>query len=330
MLPVKYENEGKNLLGALEVEQDGGAIVGEGASSVLFENLEAIKKLKELLDLGAITKEEFEQKKNELLGLVTKQTTNKNKMLTLLWGSLGCAAFSYLVNVIISLNVGGNLFWMFDYILYGYIAGFLLMAIGIVGYVLVFRMLKKDNETKKARIISLILMVALLLVTFSPLVLHEPCKFESNIAWAGIGDGGYSVVSCEHRRTNVKIPSKYKSKTVTAIGYGAFSNHGKLEKIKLPDSITSISGSAFAYCDNLTTLVIPDSVTYIGEGAFIGCTSLVIYCETSEKPEGWVEDWNCRFNNYGDTSTKSNWQYVTVYWAGEWEYNRLGKPVPIQ
>ena len=33
------------------------------------DNLEQIKKLKELLDLGAITQEEFDAKKKELLGL---------------------------------------------------------------------------------------------------------------------------------------------------------------------------------------------------------------------------------------------------------------------
>ena len=36
-------------------------------SQKTLNNIEAIKKLKELLDMGAITQEEFEQKKKELL-----------------------------------------------------------------------------------------------------------------------------------------------------------------------------------------------------------------------------------------------------------------------
>ena len=320
---MEYEFEHKNL--PTEAQGTEGT-----ASPMFFENLEIIKKLKELLDLGAITQEEFEEKKNELLGLPQKKTDKKNIPAILMWSSLGFTAFAYIINVIISLDVGGNLFWMFDYILYGYIAGFICMGLGIIGYIFSFCHLSKAKEDIKTKTVSLILMIALLCITFSPLVLHEPCEYEKEINWAGIGDDAYSVVSCEYRRTNVKIPAKYRGKPVTSIGYGSFSYHGKLEKITLPDSITSISGSAFCYCENLTALVIPDSVTYIGEGAFIGCNSLVIYCEASEKPEGWVEDWNCRFNNYGDTSTKSNWWYVTVYWGDEWEYDWRGNPVLIQ
>ena len=50
---------------------------------------------------------------------------------------------------------------------------------------------------------------------------------------------------------DITIPSTYKNKPVTTIGYSAFED-----------------------CDNLTSIVIPDSVTTIGSDAFYGCESL--------------------------------------------------------
>ncbi len=319
---MKNEHESKSIAHEVSAEE-------EIPLSDVLEQFDAIKKLKELLDLGAITQAEFDEKKNELLGTRKKKTIKQNIFVILIWASLGFTIFSYLINVIISLDVGGNLFWMFDYILYGYIAGFICMGLGIAGYVFSFCRLAKRKEAFRTKIISLILMVALLCVTFSPLVFHDPFTYEVNIKWANIGSDTYSVVGCEYRRTNVKISSKHKGSLVTDIGFGAFSYHQKLEKVEIPDSITSIGGSAFAYCENLTTLVIPDSVTYIGEGAFIGCNSITIFCEATSEPDNWSDDWNCTFNAY-ENPDKQNWKYATVYWADEWEYDWLGNPVPFR
>ena len=295
-------------------------------SSLSAENLELIKKLKELLDLGAITKEEFEQKKKELLGIQGRIPPSKKTLLIGLWASLGFTAFSYLVNVIISLNVGGNLFWMFDYILYGYIAGFLLMAIGIAGYFVFFRLIRPDAETKKARITSLLLLVALLTFTFSPLVFHDPCSYSAEYTMFG-SSSSYSVTGCEFRRTNVKISSTHKGDPVTSIGYSAFSGRNKLEKITIPDSITSIGALAFSHCTSLKTIVIPDTVTSIGDSAFVGCDSLTIFCEAESAPEGFADNWSCKYTDYGNPDS-STWRYLTVYWAGEWEYDWRGNPTP--
>ena len=287
-----------------------------------FDKLELIKKLKELLDLGAITKEEFEEKKNELLGTKTKTTTKKRRAAIFLWASLGFTAFSYIINVIISLNVGGNLFWMFDYILYGYIAGFICMGVGIAGYTISFFFASKVKEAKGVKIVSLLLMIALLCFTLSPLVLHDPITYARN------NDGTYGVSNCEYRRKNVTVPNTYKGVPVTTINQSAFRGHNKLITLKIESGITTIGKYAFDSSQNLESVIIPESVALIEENAFLYCNSVVIYCEAEEKPEGWVPDWNCTFNDYG-SPINSNWRYATVYWANEWKYDWRGNPVLV-
>ena len=48
---------------------------------------------------------------------------------------------------------------------------------------------------------------------------------------------------------------------------------------------------------------------------FYNCSNLTIYCETSKKPSAWNSSWN-----------NSN---RPVYWAGQWEYDANGNPVPL-
>ena len=50
------------------------------------------------------------------------------------------------------------------------------------------------------------------------------------------------------------IPSEYKGKKVTAVGYGAFFSCAGLTSISIPGSITSIEQSAFAECTGLTSI----------------------------------------------------------------------------
>lgn len=75
------------------------------------------------------------------------------------------------------------------------------------------------------------------------------------------------------------------------------------------DKLVSIGDEAFSSCINLTEITIPSSVTTMGRDVFLACSSLMIYCEAKEKPEGWNyrwngwngDDcpvvWNCRENN---------------------------------
>ena len=48
---------------------------------------------------------------------------------------------------------------------------------------------------------------------------------------------------------------------------------------------------------------------------FSDCDNLTIYCEVSSEPQEWNFNWN--------------WSNRPVYWAGQWEYNTEGNPVPI-
>lgn len=67
----------------------------------------------------------------------------------------------------------------------------------------------------------------------------------------------------------VQMPSSLKS-----IGYAAFENCFKLERINIPDGVSNISDRSFYGCVELTEITIPTGVTYIGNGTFNGCRSL--------------------------------------------------------
>ena len=88
-----------------------------------------------------------------------------------------------------------------------------------------------------------------------------------------------------------------------------------LTSIVIPNSVTNIDTYAFTGCRSLTSIVIPSSVISISNYAFTGCYSLTIYCEVESQLENWNSNWN--YNNY------------PVYWAGEWEYDSNGNPIPL-
>jgi len=87
--------------------------------------------------------------------------------------------------------------------------------------------------------------------------------------------------------TSVTIPNNVKS-----IDNFAFYNCTSLASVTIGNKVESIGECAFYGCERLMSIVIPNSVTSISYWAFCACTSLTIYCEAEEKPEGWSAYWN--------------------------------------
>lgn len=88
-----------------------------------------------------------------------------------------------------------------------------------------------------------------------------------------LNDTAVIVIRYKGTAADVTIPSRYKSKPVTAIDHAAF-HDSAVTGVTIPDSVTSIPDDAFAFCSQLTNISIPNSVTFIGFAAFNSCTSL--------------------------------------------------------
>lgn len=87
--------------------------------------------------------------------------------------------------------------------------------------------------------------------------------------------------------TSVTIPN-----SITEIGSETFAHCILLTEVILPDGLDRINNYMFRYCSSLTKVFIPNSVTSIGENVFYQCSNLTIYCEASEKPNSWSDNWN--------------------------------------
>ena len=233
--------------------------------------------------------EKVSESRNECIhcGYLFTPKQKKNVAIFCLWCSLAWTALAYLINMIIALRVGGELKWMFEYIEYGYIAGFICMGIGIIGFITSLVLLNKNKQTKSktktSRIISLILMIAILCITVAPAIFYDPITYDKYY------DNTYIVRCCNRKYSgDIKIPSTYKGLPVVCIGDDAFAYCTNITSVEIGEGITIISNFfGFYGCTSLESVVIPASTTCIGYCAFTGCTSL-----KSVYYKGTEESWN--------------------------------------
>lgn len=83
--------------------------------------------------------------------------------------------------------------------------------------------------------------------------------------------------------TEIVIPSEVNGKSVTAVGYYAFSGCESLTSITLPAGVTSIDTGAFDSCKNLANITIPDSVISISFYTFDESLKNVYYKGSEEQ-----------------------------------------------
>lgn len=116
---------------------------------------------------------------------------------------------------------------------------------------------------------------------------YECREFTTITVPDGVTDIGYSAFcGCNHLKT-VDL-----SKTLISINDYAFNRCNSLTNISLPENLKYIGNRAFGNCTNLTNIIIPNSVINIEEDAFKGCKNLIIYCEATQQPSGWNDEWN--------------------------------------
>ncbi len=72
------------------------------------------------------------------------------------------------------------------------------------------------------------------------------------------------------------IPSEFaiNMNTYTVTKLGGFSNHDKLELVRLPETLVELLANAFSSCINLNEIVLPQSLQKIGDRALNFCTKL--------------------------------------------------------
>ena len=89
----------------------------------------------------------------------------------------------------------------------------------------------------------------------------------------------------------LKIPSEIRGYRVTSIGDMACSGFNGIEMVEIPDTVVEIGSRAFYDCGSLKWAYVPQSVEIMGSEVFYYGDYATIYCEASQKPDGWDEYW---------------------------------------
>lgn len=81
------------------------------------------------------------------------------------------------------------------------------------------------------------------------------------------------------------------SKKVTQMHSLAFGDCYNLKELTLPDQLLVLYTYQFDNCTSLEKIIIPISVSSVWNKVFRGCTNITVFCEASEKPSNWDDDW---------------------------------------
>ncbi len=102
---------------------------------------------------------------------------------------------------------------------------------------------------------------------------------------------------------------------ITEIYRYAFYGNDRITEVTLQGNVKSIGDYAFVGCIRLTSINIPHSVASVGHDAFLYCFSLTIYCEATEKPNGWDSGWNNIWDSSLDPGSSNTDYYCRVEWG---------------
>ena len=108
-------------------------------------------------------------------------------------------------------------------------------------------------------------------------------------------------------KTNKLIQACHNSFTpnsVEILGEFSFSGCYNKEYITIPENVKKINNQAFMHCKNLKSVYISENVEEMLEKVFWQCDDVKLYCETTEKPNGWNSLWN---QNYDDSTLQVQW-----------------------
>jgi hypothetical protein len=86
---------------------------------------------------------------------------------------------------------------------------------------------------------------------------------------------------------------------ITNLSENIFKGTNLTDKITIPNNVEKINKDAFASISAFPKVFIPASVTEIPDCICDQSDNIQFYCEASEKPEGWNDNWNTTFAAFG-------------------------------
>ena len=157
----------------------------------------------------------------------------------------------------------------------------------------------------------------------------NPGEWTTGLKFILINESEYEVCGYEGTAEEIVVPSIYKGKPVTSIGFAAFRHCTAVTTIILPDSIRYIKDDAFNGCTSLRELELGKGISSIGNWAFLNCSSIqrlnVLNDVTkvgTEAFRGWSSSQIIHFNSNKNIS--NSWHYYWKYGCNAnifWEDN---------